>query len=146
MKTNDNLSKAINQEVSNLVLNDDVATCSYDTPLSEVIGLLSQRNIGSIVIVDEKKPIGIFTERDFLRKIAEHDLDLDTEVVGKYMTARPTCVSSNAKILNVMALMRIGRFRHVIVTDSNGNLENVISMKDVMDYLIDNFNESLRAI
>lgn len=145
MKTTENLSKALNQNVSELVLNDDIAKCSYETPLAEVISLLSQRNIGSVIIVDENKPIGIFTERDYLRKIAEHNLDLQTEVVGKYMTARPTCVQMNTKIMNVMALMRIGRFRHVIVIKDNGNLQSVISMKDVMDFLIDQYNESLKS-
>jgi CBS domain-containing protein len=129
------------QSAGRLVTGEEVCSCSRTATLREVVTAMARKNIGSIVIVEEGRPVGIFTERDFLKKIAAKNLDLDEEMVGTYMSSNPVCVTSETQMIKVMSFMRLGRFRHLVLTDTDGKLVGVISVKDVLSYVVDSFND-----
>ena len=79
--------------------------------------------------------VGIFTERDLLKKVALATLDIKTTKISAVMTANPVAVRRQTKLSEAIGKMRNGKFRHLIVEDAYGVAEGVLSMRDIMDYL-----------
>ena len=119
-----------------------VLTCSADTKVKEVIDLMNKNLVGSIVITDNKKPLGIFTERDVLKKVVGSTIiDITTTPIEHLMTKNPVCVTLNTPFTKIMAAMRLGKFRHLIIVDEHGYLTGIVSIKDVLSRIIDVVND-----
>lgn len=103
-----------------------------------MITTLKANKIGSIVISDgNSTALGIFTERDVLMKIVGNpNVSLD-EPIEAYMTKSPKWVTSDDTIERAMLLMRVGRFRHLVVVDRGEKLQSVLSVKDLTDFILD---------
>lgn len=116
-----------------------VKTCAKDATIHEVSSLLQMHNMGSIVVVNDKdEPIGIFTERDYIKKIAINpEIDTKSEVIEKHMTPNPKCVEDSHRVDHCFGLMRVGNFRHLIVVDDKNKVKGMLSMRDAFYYLCD---------
>lgn len=114
-------------------------TCSLGDTIAKVTQTLIEKNIGCIVVVNEKNnPIGIFTERDFLKKFGGNsNADLSNCLIDDYMTKNIKTVEMSTSLLHGIAMMRLGKFRHLIAIDSNGELAQIVSIKDALDFLVD---------
>ena len=82
---------------------------------------MADRSVGSIVVMEGGRPVGIFTERDFLKKIAPLDQDLRYEPISKFMTPNPKSLPLDAPISKAMIFMRLGRFRHILLQKKTGS-------------------------
>ena len=112
-------------------------SCKPDTSINEVLAILKENSIGAVPIVDDQATVlGIFTERDFLTKIAGADQNacLDKPVSG-YMTPDPKVVKLEDEIENGIYLMVNHGFRHLVVVHESGKLANIFSIKDALNHL-----------
>ena len=129
------------QKVSDLHLNESCFKCSPAESIRAVAELLVQKKIGSVIIVDPEypspRPLGIFTERDLVRCVGNRNLDLSKEPVSHQMTPNPKTVYLESTLHTVMATMRIGRFRHLVIINHSGEVTGVLSIRDVMNHLMD---------
>jgi CBS domain-containing protein len=142
MKKTDSLfNDFISTLAQDLVLPTEVVSCTGDATVKSVIQSMADKNIGCIVIIKDKKPIGIFTERDIMRKIVLKLDGLDTLPISKVMTKDPVCVTLSTPFSQIMAAMRLGKFRHLIIIDEIGDLRSVISIKDVLSRMTDFIND-----
>jgi CBS domain-containing protein len=130
--------------LSNLLHADrDVITVKPKASLSDTIALMQDRNIGSLVVVDaNKRPIGIFTEADVLRKVATQIEDLSAHTVAEFMTRNPDVLHADTPIAHALHLMSIHRYRHLPIVDEHGVVVDVISFRDVVYYLETHFADS----
>jgi signal-transduction protein with cAMP-binding, CBS, and nucleotidyltransferase domain len=128
--------KLTSSKISELVLTPVAHACSPGTSLRRVVEHLREAEIGCIVIAKEGVPVGIFSERDYIKKIACNDVDKNRPIC-EFMTPNPVCVGIHDSIGRVLIKMRMGRFRHVVITNDQGLLENVVSVKDILDHLLD---------
>ena len=125
---------------SDIPVMNKVVTCKSDVVLAEVVRIMRENNIGAIVISpDGKKLEGIFTERDILNKVVGKisDEEFKTTPVEKFMTPKPRYVKFEDSLRSGFALMRIGRFRHLLVCSEKEEILGIISIKDAFDYLCD---------
>ena len=127
--------------ISVLVLNEDPVTCLPTTTIREAARLMADRSVGSIVVMEGDRPVGIFTERDFLKKIAPLDQDIRNEPISKFMTPNPKSLPIDAPISKAMILMRLGRFRHILLQKKDGQFVGVLSIKDVLNYICDSLSD-----
>lgn len=137
----DTLTFILSAQVSQIALPDLVQTCSPEALIHNVVGKMRDSKIGSIVIVENEKPVGIFTERDYLMKIACLGVNVRNAKIKTYMTPSPVTVSDSETVQKVLLTMRLGHFRHVIVTHPTGEVKGIISIKDVMDFLLDSLTQ-----
>lgn len=115
---------------------------------SETVGaalkMMAEKDIACIVVVnDAAEPIGIFSERDVLKRVAGSVGEAAEKPVSSVMTENPTVVYASdppAKVLNVMVN---GGFRHVPVVDADGKLMGVIGARRMIHYLQDQFPEAV---
>lgn len=95
---------------------------------------MRELSISSIIIVDnEFKPSGIFTEHDALKVVSEH-IDLESPLT-EVMSSQPFCVNENIDLHDAYVLMEDKGYRHLIVIDDNGVFKGVVSEGDFLRHL-----------
>jgi CBS domain-containing protein len=112
-----------------------VVAANQNSSIKEVIELLLTKNIGCALIVDDlDQTVGIFTERDILKKIILKDIDLSKTKIKEYMTKNPEVLSENDPIAFALNRMSDGSFRHIPIT-KNGKVQFMLSVKDIVDHI-----------
>ncbi|WP_306257604.1 CBS domain-containing protein [Pararhizobium sp. IMCC21322] len=110
----------------------DVFTITLPQTLLEVCSTLREHRIGAILIVDDKgKLAGILSERDIVRRIAEHGPDALQADTSECMTSNVVTCSLQDTIQTAMARMSEGRFRHIPVVE-NDELVGMVSIGDLV--------------
>lgn len=112
----------------------DVVTTYGNVPVKEAIELLFKRHVGCIVVVDDAQQcIGIFTERDAIRVVAQNvPLDAPLE---KIMTKNPFTVNESSTFEEAKSIIKSDKIRHLPVIDTNGKLVGLISVRQILDEL-----------
>jgi CBS domain-containing protein len=112
-----------------------VITAKEDVPILEAIQLLNDRHVGSLVVVDdEAKCIGIFTERDAIRVIASK-FSVD-QPLSKTMSRHVVTISLEASFDEAKRLMLSHNIRHLPVTDEEGKLIGLFSLRAFFDEVL----------
>jgi CBS domain-containing protein len=106
-------------------------TVNAATPISQVLAMMQQLKIGSMIVVEESStiPCGIFTERDVLARVALPQVD-QSAAIASVMTTDPVALPSTATVFEAAKIMAERRFRHVLVTDE-GRLVGLVSERDL---------------
>jgi len=108
----------------------DVRTCSSSTTVADATKEMSKYNVGSLVITDGKTPVGIFTERDLLKRVVAQDKDPRTTKIGDVMTKDVFTVQTDEYIGNVNHKLAQKGIRHAPVVDQ-GVLVGIVSVRDL---------------
>lgn len=102
-----------------------------ETPIRQVIETMVAGHVGSMVVVDEeKRPVGIFTQSDALKRILLPGISLDRPIAD-VMSSRPHALSEHAHVYDAALAMAMHSVRHVLVTDEEGTLKGVVSERDL---------------
>jgi CBS domain-containing protein len=112
----------------------DVLTIGPDASVAEAVALLREHNVGALVVVDDESHIvGILSERDVVRALAEETVGqsiLEREV-SDLMTKEVETCGSRSSVNDLMRVMTDRRIRHVPVVD-DGGLKGIVSIGDVV--------------
>ena len=108
-----------------------IHSCAPDQTLTEVVDLLIKHNCGSLLVCDRGQMVGIVTERDILRAVAETRCSLDELRALDRMTPGPITANMDDDIGDAMGEMTARRIRHLPVMDG-GELAGIISIGDLV--------------
>jgi len=114
----------------------DVLSVTENAPLNEIIETLHKENIGSILVMKGAKLIGVLSERDIINKLAEPTAKLENLKAIDAMTPKPKTLTTEDTFETAMKLMNQEGFRHVPVTDKQGNVVSVFSIKEALDFIL----------
>jgi CBS domain-containing protein len=110
----------------------------------EAIERMNDDGVGCVLIERDGRLVGIFTERDVLKKVATSGIDIDRRTVESVMTAAPETLSLDVRIAYALNKMVVGGFRHIPLVDAANRPVGVIAMRNVVEYMVDLFpNEVL---
>ena len=118
--------------------NRQIWTISKDQSVMQALILMSEKNIGAIIIVDNNDfPIGIFSERDYARKIILKGKSSKDTLLDEVMTKELITVTRDYKIDQCMEIMNVlqKRIRHLPVLE-NKKIVGIISIGDVLKIMI----------
>ena len=116
--------------------NRQIWTISKDQSVRQALILMSEKNIGAIIIVDNNDfPIGIFSERDYARKIVLKGKSSKDTLLDEVMTKELITVTRDYKIDQCMEIMNEKRIRHLPVLE-NKKIVGIISIGDVLKIMI----------
>src|SRR5437773_10898522 len=132
----DQLPKACEEKVSILPTEDFVAISRF-TPLSQAIEAMKKDEGGCVIITDDGRVAGIFTERDLLTKVSGQDVDLQSPI-EKWMQAAVETLSPEATIGDAVRLMNERSFRNIPLV-KQGDLKGSISVFDIITYLAESY-------
>ncbi len=101
----------------------------------QALEIMFEKNIGALLVVDDGKFRGIFTERHYARKLALRGKSSRETPIGEIMTERPVTVTPDTSIDECMVLMSGKNIRHLPVVEDD-QLTGIISVGDVVRYII----------
>jgi CBS domain-containing protein len=107
------------------IMNPNVVTLSPNATLKEAAEMMSKQKIGSIVIIDKNKPLGILTERDFATKIMLKPYSEDSKV-SEVMSSPVIHVSSDQSVADIIDIMANKEIRKVPVID-DGKVVGIVT-------------------
>src|SRR5208283_6241021 len=110
-----------------------------DHTVYEALQMMAEKDIGSVMVIDNHKLVGMFTERDYARKIVLHGLASKNTRVGDFMTKEVFSVHSSSSINDCMAIMTSQHIRHLPVVDDD-QIVGLISIGDVVNSVIQQQN------
>ncbi len=113
----------------------DVATIGPDATVYNAIKKLADENIGSLVVMDEGKIVGIVTERDYARNVILKGKKSPTTLVRDIMSRRVVSVGLEQSVEECMALMTDKAIRHLPVLESK-RLVGMVSIGDLVKSII----------
>jgi CBS domain-containing protein len=112
--------------------------------VAEAVKVMNDANIGAVLVLDQHKLAGIFTERDVLVRVVGGGRDPLMTRISDVMTADVHGVAPTTSIDRAMRLMSERRYRHLPVLD-NGQVQGVISMGDVTHWVIEAQQEQVNT-
>ena len=116
--------------------NRQIWTISKDQSVRQALILMSEKNIGAIIIVDNNDfPIGIFSERDYARKIILKGKSSKDTLLDEVMTKELITITRDHKIDQCMEIMTEKKIRHLPVLE-NKKIVGIISIGDVLKIMI----------
>jgi hydrogenase-4 component H len=113
----------------------EVWTVPSDATVFEALRAMEKKNVGALVVMEAGQPVGIFSERDYARKIVLKNISSLETRVREVMASPVYCVKPETTTEECMVLMTQKKFRHLPVI-SEGKLAGVISIGDVVKALI----------
>jgi CBS domain-containing protein len=110
---------------------ESLFTIGSQADVLEATRKMNQHKVGALVVMDGGRVVGIFTERDVLRRVVAEERQPRDVKVADVMTSDVICCSMADDLDDVSAIMKDRRIRHVPVCDTDGTLHGIISIGDV---------------
>jgi CBS domain-containing protein len=110
-------------------------TCSPETSVFDAVSKMSAKNYGAVIVIDDqKKVVGVVTERDVMNKVVAKGLDAHKTVLSDIMTANPRLARETDDLIDWLRIMSNERFRRLPVIDENGQIKAVFTQGDFVSY------------
>ena len=124
----------------------EVVTIEPGASLADAAQLLAEKRIGAVLIIGaDRRIVGILSERDIVRALAECGAAVLDEPVSQAMTREVETCNESETISSIMARMTAGKFRHVPVVDQ-GRLAGIVSIGDVVKHRLLEMERELAAM
>ena len=112
----------------------DVLAVEAGAALTAAVRSMEERRVGAVLVLEGERLVGVFTERDVLRAVAQ-GLSPDS-TVGDWMTRGPETIEPDDTAEHAAVLMIHGGFRHLPVVDA-GKVAGILSIRDLMRAVLD---------
>jgi CBS domain-containing protein len=125
----------------------EVAAVPVEANVADAVRLMLERHVGAVGVIDsESRVAGIFTERDVLRKLALSGRDPEKLPIRELMTTPVELATLATGPGEALATMVERHFRHLPVVDDGGKLLGMLSIRNVLQWRIDNLTQELDSL
>lgn len=116
----------------------DAKTYSVEprTMVVDALKLMAEKKVGALLVLENEKPVGIFSERDYARKFGTTELSSKTTPISQVMTSDLICVAPTDSMESCMELVTDKHVRHLPVVENN-QLVGMISIGDLVKNIIE---------
>jgi predicted transcriptional regulator len=111
-------------------------TITPSASVFEALELMAEKNIGALPVVENNKLVGIFSERDYARKVILKGKSSKKTKIDELMTRQVYCIPPNKMIEDCMMVMSAKHIRHLPVVDEQNQLMGILTMRDIVKALI----------
>lgn len=118
--------------IRNLLDGRSLVTAGKGMTVRAACRLMTERRIGALLVVEDNRIAGIFTERDALNKILSAGLDPDATCLAQVMASNPQTITADKPLSYALYMMAEGGFRHVPVVDQDGTPIGMVSARDAL--------------
>lgn len=124
----------VSQVISNKPINA-LYSVTRETTVFEALEIMADKNIGALLVIEQDELIGIFSERDYARKVILQGRGSRDTLINDVMTSKVITVETDQKIEDCMQIMSDKHIRHLPV-NQNGKLVGIISINDIVSAII----------
>ncbi len=131
--------------ICDLLRNQVTVFAEVNQTVLEIAKLMVQHNIGAVPVLDDRKLVGIFSERDLMSRVVVDGKDAAKTKISEVMTEDPLTIAPSDSLETCMALMKRHGFRHLPVC-SGREVKGVISLRDIMLHNLDEKDDEVRMM
>ena len=131
-KLDDKETTMTRRMIRNLLDGRRLVTATKDMTVRAACRLMTDNKIGALLVVENTKIAGIFTERDVLNKVLSAGLDPDSTQLEKVMAGDPQTINIDKPLAYALYMMAEGGFRHVPVVEKDGTPVGMVSARDAL--------------
>jgi CBS domain-containing protein len=103
-----------------------------DVSVLETVKMMTAAEIGAIAVKNGRKIVGIFTERDLMRRVVAPERDPSRTLIRDVMTTNVETVLDSTSVAKAAALMRSRRIRHLVILDANGDYVGMLAQRHLL--------------
>ena len=124
-----------------------VWTVDASTTVYDALGLMADKGVGALpVVVAAKTLVGLVSERDYARKVMLMGRSSRETTVSEIMTAPPLTITPSCTVDEAMRLMTDERVRHLPVVDATGQLTGLVSIGDLVKWIISSQEKTIEHL
>jgi CBS domain-containing protein len=113
-----------------------------DATVVAAVNAMNERHTGCVLVQKDGKLVGIFTERDVVRKVIFHEGNRSWKV-ETVMTCKPETLQPSASVAFALNKMSVDGYRHIPIVDDQGKPVGVLSIKDIVNFVVDFFPQTV---
>ncbi len=111
-----------------------MVTVTLEQSVEQVVRIMSEKNATAVMVVDQDKLVGVFTERDFLMKIVDRYDELRANPISKFMTSNPESLEAKDSIAFGLNRMAVKNYRHIPIVENSKPIA-LVRTRDVLNYI-----------
>lgn len=119
----------------------DVETVGPGAAVEDVAARMARRGIGSVVVTEEHRPVGIVTDRDLAVRVLAEGGDPDGVSVAEVMTPDPVTARSTAGVLELAAEMCRSEVRRMPIVDDRDNIVGIVALDDLLALFVEELED-----
>ncbi len=124
----------------------DVYSVPSSASVYSAIEKMADKRIGALLVIDDGRLVGILSERDYARKVILKGRSSKDTPVREIMTPSPITIAPDTSVDEAMRMMTDNRFRHLPVIDADGNLVGVLSIGDVVNWIVSSHEQAIEQL
>jgi len=109
-----------------------LASVAPDQTVLRALEIMAEYDVGALLVLDGKRLVGVFSERDYARKVVLRGKSSNHSLVSEVMSGKVVYVTLNRTIEECMAIMTEEHFRHLPVLDDEQNVVGIVSIGDLI--------------
>jgi signal-transduction protein with cAMP-binding, CBS, and nucleotidyltransferase domain len=119
------------------IMTTHLTTAPASASVFDVMRTMEAEDVGRIIITDEDVPIGIFTEKDVLRRVVNAGIDARKSAIRNVMTTPVRAVREETHIIDAFGKMYRGKYRHLLVRGRRGKIIGIVSMRRILNIAVE---------
>jgi signal-transduction protein with cAMP-binding, CBS, and nucleotidyltransferase domain len=119
------------------IMTTQMTSARITETISRVVEIMVTADIGRVIITDADVPVGIFPEKDVLKRVANKGIDLQQTSIREVMTSPIQAVAEETHILEALGRMYQGNFRHLLVRGRRGTIVGIVSMRRILKIAVE---------
>jgi signal-transduction protein with cAMP-binding, CBS, and nucleotidyltransferase domain len=119
------------------IMTTNLTKATVTASVFEVMQMMVAEDVGRIIITDDEVPVGIFTEKDVVKRVVGARMDTKKSPIKKVMTAPLRAVGEETHIIDAFGKMYRGKYRHLLVRGRRGKIIGIISMRRILNLAVE---------
>lgn len=120
------------ENIKELVTNRELYTVKKGTTVKDAVYYMAEKGVGLVPVMDEGKLVGVFSERDLVRRVIAKNKSIEATKVEDVMTSKLIIAETHEANESVLAKMKEANTRHILIIDKE-KLIGVLSMRDLLE-------------
>lgn len=120
------------ENLKELLTKRDLYTVNKGTTIKDTVYYMAEKGVGLVAIMDSEKLVGVFSERDLVKRVIAKNRSLDETKVEDVMSTKLIIADINEANESVLAKMKEAKTRHILIIE-NEKLIGVLSMRDLLE-------------
>jgi signal-transduction protein with cAMP-binding, CBS, and nucleotidyltransferase domain len=119
------------------IMTTNLTKAPVSSTIFEVMEMMVAEDVGRIIITDDEIPVGIFTEKDVLKRVVNAKIDARKTSIKNVMTAPARAVREETHIVDAFGKMYRGKYRHLLVRGRRGKIVGIVSMRRILNLAVE---------
>ena len=120
------------ENIKELLTGREVFTVTTGTTVKDTVFYMAKKGVGLVPVMDEGKLVGVFSERDLVKRVIAENKSLDDATVEDVMSSKLIIAHTDEANESVLAKMKEAKIRHILIIE-NEKLAGVLSMRDLLE-------------